>query len=174
MWSFAICWIKWRNYAISPWIKHFLFLTTFGDFPHGLETVSAGFRRLFYKVHGCVAFPPSVQTSLSCRDQTHRYGDPAHRFRDPTHRFGDFRWRSHKLIKASIWFRSNSTNRRNTQTQLFYGSIPFSFNFYVIFLLFPKLKLKSWWFDQVSFDDDLRNYLSLSHSFMFFRFNSSI
>ena len=149
-----------------------MLLTTFGDFPQGLETVSAGFRRLFHKVYGWVAFPPSVQTSLSCRDQTHRYGDPAHRFRDPTHRFGDFRWRFHKLIKAS----SNSSNRRNTQTQLFYGSIPFSFNFYVIF---PKLKLKSWWFDQVSFDDDLRNYLSIVHVFtssllFSFRFNSSI
>ena len=59
VWSCAICWKKFKNHAISPRITHFLLLTGFGDFPRGSETVSAGFRRLFHGVHGCLAFPPS-------------------------------------------------------------------------------------------------------------------
>ena len=31
VWSWAICWKKWRNRAISHWITHFLLLTGFGD-----------------------------------------------------------------------------------------------------------------------------------------------
>ena len=31
--------------------------TIFAPFPQGSETVSAGFRRLFHRVHGCLVFP---------------------------------------------------------------------------------------------------------------------
>ena len=45
VWSCAICWKKFKNHAISPRITHFLLLT--------------GFWRLFHRVHGRLAFPPS-------------------------------------------------------------------------------------------------------------------
>ena len=64
VWSCAICWKKLRNHAISPWLTHFLLLTGFGDFPQGSETVSAGFRRIFHRVHGRLAFPPSYMSSF--------------------------------------------------------------------------------------------------------------